>query len=181
MKFSILLVVITIGVAGHAFACKCGGPWSVKEEFEDSELIFHGKVISKELVTIQETLKQDQLSSLKQKLKGDTEKLQFLESHPIYEVKFEIIETYKGAVIRDTVTIYTATKSASCGYKFDKDKAYIVYGTPLSDIRFMFLPDSDKYMTVEKEHTFWTNHCTRTTGYNKTEAAELGKLKMKGG
>ena len=57
MKFRIILVTMIVGVAGHVYACTCGGPWSVEEEFVDTELIVYGKVISKELVTLQETIK----------------------------------------------------------------------------------------------------------------------------
>ncbi len=170
-----------IGLAGHVYACKCGGPWSVEEEFEDTELIVYGKVISKELVSIQETLKQDKVSDVKERLKGDNQKLQFFESYNVFEIKFEIIEKYKGTVLRDTMTIYTAPKAASCGYKFEKGKIYIVYGSKRSDIGFMFLSDADINENLEKENTFWTNHCTRTTEYNRLEAAELRKLKMRSG
>ena len=180
MKFLIMLVILIIGVAGHVYACKCGGPWSVAEEFEDTELIFYGKVISKELVPLAQTLKQDKVSDVIERLKGDNQKLQFFESYDIFEIKFIIIEKYKGTIDQDTVTIYTAPKAASCGYKFDKDKIYIVYGSKKSDIGFMFLPDGDTNQNLEKENTFWTDHCTRTTKYNRLEAAELRKLKMKG-
>jgi len=95
--------------------------------------------------------------------------------------KFEIIEKYKGTVLLDTLTIYTVPKAASCGYKFEKGKTYIVYGSKKSDIGFMFLPDADIHKNLEKENTFWTNHCTRTTEYNKLEADKLRKVKMKRG
>jgi len=170
-----------VAISGHVNACQCGGPWSVEEEFVDSELIVHGKVISKELVTLQETLKQDKVSGVKERLKGDDEKLQFFETYFVFEIKFEIIEKYKGTIVRDTVTIYTEPKSSSCGYKFEKGKIYIVYGSKKSDIGFMFLPRDDIHKNFEKENTFWTSHCTRTTEYKRSEADELRKLKMKGG
>ena len=75
MKFRIILVTMIIAVSGHVLACKCGGPWSVEEEFLDTELIVHGKVISKALVALQETLKQDEVSGVKERLKGDNQKL----------------------------------------------------------------------------------------------------------
>src|SRR5688500_4715852 len=130
---------------------------------------------------MKKTINQDEVSVIKERLKGDNEKLQLFESYYVFEIKFEIIEKYKGTVLRDTLTIYTAPKSASCGYKFEKGKIYIVYGSKKSDIGFMFLSDSDVYKNLEKENTFWTNHCTRTTQYNRSEADELRKLKMKGG
>ena len=170
-----------VGVAGHVYACKCGGPWSVEEEFVDTELIVQGKVISKALVALQETLTQDEVSGVKERLKGDDQKLQFLESYYVFEIKIEITEKYKGTVVRDTVTIYTEQKAASCGYRFQKGKIYIVYGSKKSDIGFMFLPRADIDKGLEKENTFWTSHCTRTTEYNRSEADKLRKLKIKGG
>jgi hypothetical protein len=181
MKFRITLIAIIVGVAGHGYACKCGGPWSVEEEFVDTELIVQGKVISKKLVSIQETLKQDKVSGVKERLKGDDQKLQFFESYYVYEIKIEIIEKYKGTVLRDTLTIYTPPKAASCGYKFEMGKIYIVYASRRSDIGFMFLSDADLHENLEEENTFWTNHCTRTTVFKKLEADELRRLKMKSG
>ena len=181
MEFRIILVTMLVGVAGHVYACTCGGPWSVEEEFVDTELIVHGKVISKELVALQETLKQDMVSGVKERLKDDNQKLQFFESYYVFEIKFEIIEKYKGSAVRDTVTIYTVPKAASCGYKFDTGKIYIVYGSKKSDIGFMFLPRADIDKNLEKENTFWTSRCTRTTEFNRSEADALRKLKMKSG
>jgi hypothetical protein len=176
-----LLTTFVLGVGAGAYACKCGGPWTVAEEFVDTELIVYGKVIGKELVSIQETLKKGEVSELRERLKGDNEKLKFFESYEVFEIKFEIIEKFKGAVPRDTVTIYTAQKAASCGYKFQEGKIYIVYASKRSDIGFMFLPDADVYGNLEKENTFWTNHCTRTTQFDQAEADELRKLKRKSG
>jgi hypothetical protein len=177
----ILVGIIIVGLAGHAAACTCGGPWSVEEEFVDTELIVYGKVISKELISLQETLKPDKVSGVKERLKGDNQKLQFFESYHVFEIKFEIVEKYKGTVLRDTVTIYTVPKTASCGFKFEKGKIYIVYGSKKSDIGFMFLPRADIEGNLEKENTFWTSRCTRTTEYKRSEADELRKLKMKSG
>ena len=50
MRLRIFLVTIIIGLGGHVHACKCDGPGTVKESFKSTNLIFHGKVISKELV-----------------------------------------------------------------------------------------------------------------------------------
>ncbi len=105
----------------------------------------------------------------------------FLNRTMFFEIKFEILEKYKGTVLRDTVTIYTEPKAASCGYKFEKGKIYIVYASKKSDIGFMFLPRDDIHKNLEKENTFWTSRCTPTTEYKRSEADELRKLKMKSG
>src|SRR5688572_6741580 len=120
MELRIILVTMIVGVAGHVYACNCGGPWSVEEEFVDTELIVQGKVISKELVALQQTLKQDKVSGVKERLKDEDQKLQFFESYYVFEIKIEITERFKGTVVGDTVTIYTVPKAASCGYKFEK-------------------------------------------------------------
>ena len=151
MNFRIILVTMIVGLVGQVYACTCGGPWSVEEEFVDTELIFYGKVISKELVALQKTLKQDEVSGVKERLKGENENRQFFESYNVFEIKFEIIEKYKGTVLRDTVTIYTVPKAADCGYKFEKGKIYIVYGSKKSDIGFMFLPRADIHRNWKKK------------------------------
>ena len=153
------------------------GPGTVKEEFKKKELIIYGRVISKELVSPSETIREDMVKDVRSRLKDDKQKLNFFDTDYIFEVKLEVIEKYKGVDIRDTVTIYTAMKSATCGYAFEKDKVYIIYASKRSYMDFMFLAESDRDKNFEKKNTYWTTHCSRTTEYNKLEADELKTLK----
>jgi hypothetical protein len=178
MKQRIILCVILIGIAEHALACKCASdPRPIKEEFRDSELVIYGKVISKKSVTPSKTIKESEISEVRRRLKNDKQKLTFFDTDYIFEVKIKVIEGFKRANLGDTVTIYTAITSASCGYAFETDKFYIVYALGKCYLDFAFLPESDRNKNLEKENTYWTTHCSRTTGYTKQEADELRTLK----
>jgi hypothetical protein len=161
---------------GHSYACKCDGPGTVKGSFASSDVVVSGHVLSKELVPYSQTVRPDSVSVRKERLKDDKQKLQFFEMNYIFKIEFEIVERYKGIELRDTVTIYTAMNSASCGYKFEVGKSYIIYASTKSYMDFMALNKVDRSKGLERENTYWTSHCTRTTEYNNLEADELRLL-----
>lgn len=178
MKYRIILCVILIGIAEHVLACKCASdPGPAIEEFKSYGLVIYGKVISKKLVAPSKTIKENKVSEVRARLKDDKQKLAFFDTDYIFEVKIKIIEKFKGGDLGDTVTIYTAMKSASCGYAFEMDKTYIVYASPKCYMDFAFLPEADRNKNLEKENTYWTTHCSRTAEYSKREADELRAIK----
>ena len=137
-----------------------------------------GQVLSKELVPFSQTIRPDSVSAIKERLKDDKQNLQFFEMSYIFKIDLAIVERYKGTDLRATVTIYTPMHSASCGYKFELGKSYIVYASKNS-LGFMFRDKVDLSNGSQKENTYWTNHCSRTTEYNSTEAEELRLLSEK--
>jgi hypothetical protein len=178
MRYRLTLCVILIGIAWNACACKCASdPGTVREEFKCYGLVIYGKVISKVLVAPSKTIKENKVNEVRTRLKDDRQKLVFFDTDYIFEVKIKIIEKFKGTDIGDTVTIYTAMKSASCGYAFEKDKAYIIYASKRCYMDFAFLPESDRNKNLEKENTYWTTYCSRTAEYSKHEADELRILR----
>lgn len=181
MRLKIILTALILGISGHTYSCKCNGNGTVKEAFENADLIIHGKVLSQQLISFAKTIKDDKVNEVKEGLKGDQQKLRFFEMGYIYEVKLEVIEKYKGESHLDTATIYTTMNSASCGYKFDNGKTYIIYGSKKCYINSMFVAEADRSKNLERVNTYWTSHCTRTTQYNKPEADELITIKKKSG
>jgi hypothetical protein len=89
----------------------------------------------------------------------------------------EIIENFKGGTSQDTVTIYTTDGGPSCGYEFELGKEYIVYASIRSNSYSTVLTEYERNQDIEKENSYWTNRCTRTTEFIKSEAAELRRLK----
>jgi hypothetical protein len=176
MRIRLLVTLILLGLVGEIYACKCDGTGTVKSSFNVSDAVISGRVISKEIVPYSQTVNQDSVSAIKSRLKDDKQKLQFFEMSYIVKVEFEIVEKYKGTNLRDTVTIYTAMNSASCGYKFDIGKSYIIYASRKSYLDFMFMDKVDRNKGLEIKNTYWTNICTRTTEYNNLEADELRAL-----
>lgn len=176
MKFKFLLTVVVFGFAGEGYACKCGGPGTVQESFESTELIVYGKVVRKDTVQLFETIEEENVSEVRKGLRDDEQLLQLFDKTYVLRIELEIIEKYKGENIQKTVIIYTPLLSASCGFRFQKDQRYIVYASSKNFMNFLFR-NKDGSKRYERKDTFWTSHCTRTTEYVRLEADELRTLK----
>jgi hypothetical protein len=176
MRFNFFPVITIFLLAGEVYACKCGGPGTIKESFESTELIVYGKVINKDTVRLSETIKEEYVGEVRDGLKGDKQLLQLFDMTYVLKLELEIKEKYKGMNLRRTVIIYTPLFSASCGFRFQKDKGYIVYASSKNSMNFLFQKKNGN-KRHEKDDTFWTTHCTRTTEYAKLEADELRTLK----
>jgi hypothetical protein len=179
MRLRVILETIILSLGGYAYACKCSDPGTVKDSYDNATTVVHGKVISRKVVSFAKTIKTDREDEIRNTLRADKKKLQLFESDLIFEIKIQIIEKFKHN-IGDTVTIYTAISGASCGYRFEMEKEYIVYASNKSYAYHFFLTQSLIKENVEKENTYWTNHCTRTTWYYSKEADELKKLRKQG-
>ncbi len=178
MRFKLILTTILLTLCGQSFACKCNERGTVKESCKSSELIIHGKVISKDTVVLSETINEEDAKEVRARLKDDKEKLQYFEMTYVLKVELEITENFKGDSIRKTIIIYTPLLSASCGYRFEKGKEYIVYASKNNFLSFLFKKEREN-KKYKQNNVFWTSHCTRTTEYTKLEADELKLLKIK--
>jgi hypothetical protein len=179
MTVKIFITFILLGLVGDIYACKCDGTGTVKNSLTTSDAVITGRVLSKEVIPYYQTINQDSVSAVKSRLKGDKQKLHFFEMSYILKIELEVSEIFKGTDVRDTVTIYTAANSASCGYNFDKGKSYIIYASKKSYLDFIFIDKVDRNEGLAKENTYWTSICTRTTEYNKLEVDELRALNKK--
>ena len=92
-----LVVVATAMTAPPCWACSCA-PSSKKEKGQNADVVFTGKVISKETL-------------------GDTTDL---------KVRFQVGKVYKGEANKQT-NVFTTTKGSLCGYKFKEDTKYTVF------------------------------------------------------
>lgn len=164
---------LAFGFATQVYACKCDGSGSIKTSFTSAEGVVYGKVISKTLVPFTSTLRADKIEEIKIALKDNEQKLALLEML-IVKVELALVEKYKGVSYSDTISFYTTMNGASCGYKFEVGQSYIVYFSK-SNLNFLF--DSGSGGDIRKEKIYWTNNCTRTSLFSKTEAAELRALK----
>jgi hypothetical protein len=176
MKLKIIFTTFILLLWTHVYACKCNGPGTVKESYPGAAVVVHGKVVSKKVVSFASTMKVKAAGDVRKKLASDAQKLQLFESNFIFEIKLQVIEKFKGNV-GDTVILYTTINGASCGYQFETEKQYIVYAYAKSHSYRFFLTEPERNGNFEKENTYWTNHCTRTAVYYKSEADELRKIK----
>ena len=176
MKIGIVLIALILSFQA-AIACKCDGYGSVKKEFEQTELIVRGIVLSKEYVSYFSTLSKKQVELIIEKYQSDEQKLAWFSSKMVTKIELEVSKTYKGKGT-SKVVIYTNKSGASCGYlDFEIGKEFIVYASEFGyvDTRYGDKENSGKWKRSESE--FWTNHCRRTKYFNVSEHQQLSELK----
>ena len=178
MKLKLTLTTIVLGLFAQSYACKCGGPGTVKEAFKNHQLIVYGKVTSKDTVVLSETIKEDDARDVRKRLRDDKQTLRSFEMTYVLKIHLEIIQKYKGDSLRGSIVIYTPLLTASCGYTFEEGKEYIVYASSNNFLSFLFRKEGDN-TRYEQDSSFWTNHCTRTTEYTQSESDQLRALTTK--
>ncbi len=177
MKLTKAILTILIFIFGYTIvsACRCEDPGSVKDAFRYIPFLIHGKILSKKYVSFKETVKKNKIKWVEQRIKKGMRKS--YESKLLISVKVEILQQFKGNNIRDTVTVVTPRRGASCGYNgFELDEEFIIYAYPKVFVHNHFILKGEIDENIEKEDLFWTNHCTRTCQYNKDEISELERI-----
>ena len=142
MKHSLILIFFLIS-STYALSCSCGGV-GIKENFNQSDVIFKGRLKEKkEITSIEKTTFNTEIE------------------YKRYEFKFEVVKKYKGLIKKEPVTIITTAGGADCGNDFKKGKTYLIYSYK-SDTKLLspllLEEKTDEYLT--------TNLCTRTKETN---------------
>ncbi len=150
MKKTSLLILIFLFSITKTFACSCiktNEPLSkkVKKAFIQSDLIITGKVIDIKIV--------------------NTGKFKSSADPIIY--KFEIIKVVKGKLKKEIIEIASETNGASCGYRFELGKSYLVYSRKSTHFS----------STTNNKFDFVTSLCDRTQKLKNVNRNELKKLK----
>jgi hypothetical protein len=149
---SFILGLLFLFAYGNTWACSCIGEVSVKKALKKSDVVFIGKVISKEKITIT------------QKLSGTESNI----NHYYYKVTLSIEQRYKGKIKTNTTEIITGVGGGDCGYRFEVDKKYAVYANK----RNRFFNEGDKTNTF-----LYTDICQRTTAKVAEEKKEIEKCR----
>lgn len=149
---SFILGLLLLFAYGNAWACSCIGEMSVKKALKKSDIVFIGKVISKEKITIT------------QKLSGTESNI----NQYYYKVTLSIEQLYKGKIKTNTTEIITGVGGGDCGYGFEVDKKYVVYANK----RDRFFNEGDKINTF-----LYTDICQRTTVKVAEEKTEIEKCR----
>ena len=174
----LLISIFIAGTLGQVYACKCIGPPSVKESFKEVALIFHGRVVNKEVVSFQATFNSEKGQEIRERLKSNNDRfLGLFESPQVYKVTIEITEKLKGENISKTVTIFTTTSDGSCGFDFELNSDYLIYATRKGFNNSRFLTETERQQDIEKQNSFWTHLCSRTKKFDQKEIEELRALK----
>lgn len=124
----------------------------MKKAIKESDVVFMGKVLSKEKVIVP------------QKLPG----IETTIYHRYYKFTFTIECKYKGKIKTDTVEIITGVGDGDCGYNFEIGKNYVVY----SNWKKKYFREGSKVSKF-----LYTDICTRTTELVKKEDTEIKKHK----
>jgi len=179
MKRALIMLLLISSGAREILACSCKGPMTINDAFNYNETIIHGKVLQKWIVSFSEAMDQDKANSLRHAFKEDQQSLELLESDFIVRIELLVTKVFKGSLSNDTITIYTSRTSASCGFtEFEVGKDFLIYASSKSHA-FAFLNIGNSTGRLEQENTYWTNHCTRTKGFDSQEATELESLMTK--
>jgi hypothetical protein len=128
------------------WACSCIGEKTVKEEISKSDIVFSGKIISKNIFTVND----------------DNLPLGLVLKKAEYIIL--ITKIYKGQAASDTLRLITGVGSGDCGYEFVIGSEYIIYSV-----------HSNKYFeSGNKVDTFlYTDICTRTRRIDKNELRKI--------
>jgi hypothetical protein len=148
-KIFLLILIFTFSIA-KSFACSCietneSLSEKVQIAFHQADLIISGKVV--EIIIVN-----------KARIRSSADPI-------IY--KFEIAKTIKGKIQKEIIEIASETSEASCGYKFELGKSYLVYA----------LKSSHFGELTKNEFDYVTSLCNRNQKLKKVNKKELRKLK----
>ena len=144
-KTTLFLLICFMHV--KTWACTCVGENTIQEEIKQSDYIFAGKIISKNIFIVNDT----NLPS------------GFLMKQVEYTIL--AVKIYKGKTSNDTIRLVTGLGNGDCGYEFAVGLKYIIYSVYYN-----------KYFAHGNNVApfLYTNICTRT---KRIHNKELKKLK----
>jgi hypothetical protein len=128
-------------------ACKCANDITLEEEVKQTDLIFSGTVVGKEIIAIT----------------TDGQVIRFIK----YKVKLD--KLYKGRNQSQLIFLSTTASPASCGLSLEMRQHYIVFAHKGS-----FLPEKQKSrLTKVDKNGFWINSCSKTNYFTKSFEKEI--------
>ncbi len=143
----VLILIITV-LSLSSLACSCVGKSSVKEGVHKSNIVFSGKILTKNVFVLDDSI-------LPKGLK-------------LYQTEYKILvaKVYKGKMRKDTISLITGIGKGDCGFEFKVGNDYIVYSNY-----------KDKYFTLGKrvKKFLYTDICTRTKPFDENEHQEILK------
>ena len=174
MTKSIFILSFLVFSFQSVFACKCESSNDIKSEFNSTDVVVRGKVISKQNVTFTSTLNKKGLErNNSENLLNEDEK-NLLKNEDILKIEMEILYIYKGKKLKKNIFIYTSRFSGACGYKaFEIGKEYQVY---LSNECYLRFYNKKLNLDMSSYNGYWTNNCTRTKQFSLEEDKILKNL-----
>jgi hypothetical protein len=161
MNKTILVLIFLSWTTNQLTACSCVGRSEVRDEIKNSDVVFVGTILDQEnrIIEGSPTIRTSMADGKKKMLPNSRQTIRY---------RLLIESVYKGKISRDIVTIISGEGGGDCGIVFEVGEKYIVYGTKKS---FFGRP-------IEK-NAYWTDICTRTTRYDKSEIDDIEKFVTK--
>lgn len=120
--FATLLMLLSL-YSANAAACSCAPPGTPAEEAARATDVFMGEVIRVEDSQPPDTW----WTRLLWRFGWGPNPAEFSSARPIHYT-FRVLEPFTGTRA-DTVVVVSAAEGASCGYRFERGRRYVVYAT----------------------------------------------------
>ncbi len=162
-----ILLTIAVLTFNFSFACSCREQRTVVEEVKSVDYVLVGKVLSADTILVADS----------NQIKSPPDGLLIRELPMAYirvaHYKVEATKIYKGAMNTTTVDLYSAPDEETCGFQFQIDKEYIIYGS--QDV-LMYFDDTGDYQPPKGDDIVWISGCSRTKAKTEKEITELEKI-----
>ncbi len=161
IKLIYILLFTVILFSNRAMACNCNSGASLESNVKAADYIVRVKILSVSY--------SDRLDTLNVVSDGDPRNI--FSKYWKFQVKIykaKIINTYKGVLKSDTISIVTGINAAACTFSMNLDMEYLVYG---------FKKDYLGFASIQRKASdgklFWTNNCTRSWDFTDEEALAI--------
>jgi hypothetical protein len=156
-----------------SLACDCKPATSIEKSLENSRLVVHVKILSKEFITYSETLLPQWADSLAKWSKDKGQLLDLSTITPnVIRIRVLVLKAYKNQTHLDTLTIFSPRNSSSCGINtFEIGKKFLLFDG--NDLFKFSVFTTHLNENVQLNNTFWTHQCTRTVEANQPDLDSL--------
>lgn len=152
-----IMAVLILGIRA-GFACSCIGQEDVEQAYRKADVVVLGTVIGVETLEVSY---------------GLTIVPHFAMYVNRYTVRVEHL--FKGRSVSGTVVVVTGLGGGDCGFLFEMDKRYVIYGDDNGSNKTRMYADKP----LKGRGIYRTNICTRTRAYDDAEVRDLEGLKQR--
>ena len=157
-KLDYFLLICVSLLTTKLIACNCNSGASLETSVKSADYIVRVKILSVKYT--------DRLDTLNVVADGDPRNI--FTKYWKFQVKVytaKVINSYKGVLLSDTISIVTGLNPAACEMKMNLEMEYLVYG---------FRKDYLGFASIQRKASdgklFWTNNCTRSWNFTDEEA-----------
>lgn len=155
----ILIIFIFLVNNFYYHCCTCIGPETIEEDFKQSDFIFEGTVIAKEVVWVKDTLYPQLVEKGYLKAGSDNR-----DSDQLVRTTIQIEKRFKGRIKKDQLIIYSGFGDIDCGFRFIVGQKYIVFA---SQNRYVEWNEPEGAKSILKVNT---SQCGFTSSYDQEKS-----------